>query len=171
MDPDSEREKKREKEEDADGDARLQFRRCVYRSHTRMMGMPTQVLWHRLDPGGDGDPEYPLEWDITGGKWASRVPCGIVIAVLVTRKKEVLIQSDGVGHVAWISGSEVLNVQNIYTGARGRINFVKEMVDRDIVMLREDPKINVQIGDNIVCITLNFYETSEDGYGSGRAAQ
>lgn len=70
MDPDSEREKKREREEDEEGDARLQFRRCVYRAHTRMMGMPTQVLWHRLEPGGDGDPDYALEWDITGGKWS-----------------------------------------------------------------------------------------------------
>lgn len=68
MDPGSEREKKREREEDEHGDARLQFRRCVYRAHTRMMGMPTQVLWHRLEPGGEGDPDYALEWDITGGK-------------------------------------------------------------------------------------------------------
>lgn len=77
----------------------------------------------------------------------------------------------GTGHVAWISGNEVLNVQNIYTGAHGKINFVAEMGVRGIPMVREEPKINVQIGDNVVCITLNFYETNEDGYGSGRAAQ
>lgn len=48
---------------------------------------------------------------------------------------------------------------------------MEEMVERGITMVREEPKINVQIGDNVVCITLNFYETNEDGYGSGRAAQ
>lgn len=62
-------------------------------------------------------------------------------------------------------------MQNIYSGAHGKVNFVEEMVERGITMVREEPKINVQIGDNVVCITLNYYETNEDGYGSGRAAQ
>lgn len=64
----------------------------------------------------------------------------------------------------------MLHVQNIHSGRRGSVDY-KETIKAQGVRLRmKDPKVNMQIGDNVVCATLNFYDRIEDGFGSGRAA-
>jgi hypothetical protein len=70
----------------------------------------------------------------------------------------------------------VLHVRNIGAGGgglRNEINYKEVIKEVDLPITEEDlreGRLHIQLGQDVLCATLNFYDEVEDGYGSGRRA-
>lgn len=79
------------------------------------------------------------------------------------------------GFAAWTSHEDrVLRIQSFTEGPASRI-----FVELDKCCLNDGQisqhdlrraRLNVQMGKGLLVVTLNFYDTPEDGYGFGRRA-
>ena len=91
-------------------------------------------------------------------------------------KLDTNIEWDGAGgYVAWLADETKACVQKIggELGSLKCVDYMKvlEKLETSLPLLDVGAsKVNVQIGDGIVCVTSNLYETQNDAYGSGRKA-